>query len=279
MKYPYYAISVLYDIIREDRIRFDIQDVSFPAADRVHVSRATKQDVPEDECIDFYIDLCRQYDIHVERRTCFEELYRPTRVSQGSEAELWLTVDGRVLKRFRDENSQSRVLNEYAVIKLLGRPVEYYQEGGKLRGLIMENFSGGTLESRIADTQNHCKWLDQISEQLLHLHSLGVPHGDVCISNVVIDSNDDAVLVDFSNSGPDKYCYCHLQNTPADLVGTDFENSAEVDAYALGILAHELVMGEPMLKGNMDKEDIIRKVRSQEYLIIPETEYKFFILE
>ncbi|KAJ2654116.1 hypothetical protein IWW48_006306 [Coemansia sp. RSA 1200] len=198
------------------------------------------------------MNLAKTHGIDIERADNFDDLFKPIRLDIGSESEIWSTPDGRALKRFKNkfESPQNWILNEYAVLRLLGREVDYYveRESNQLKGLIMKKYTNGNIALNFNSKKKHLhkRWICQLSDQILQLHRMNIPHGDINCANIVLDDEDNAFLIDFTTSGPEKPAFCHIQNTPKDLIGTKFNNSKELDAYAFGIVVYEIVTGMPI---------------------------------
>ncbi|OCL05693.1 hypothetical protein AOQ84DRAFT_379325 [Glonium stellatum] len=71
-----------------------------------------------------------------------------------------------------------------------------------IRGFLLEDYPGGTLKQVLQDSSKRNiplgKWALQIAEGLNRLHLSRITHMDVKPLNVVIASNDNAVLIDIS---------------------------------------------------------------------------------
>ncbi|KAM4058916.1 kinase [Hirsutella rhossiliensis] len=98
-----------------------------------------------------------------------------------------------------------------------------------LMGFLLEYIKGETLASRMdsASIETKKRWLSQIESTLKRLHEVDIIWGDVKADNVMVNTDGDAVLIDFGGGYIPEYVTQELQQTAqGDLIGLDHIKAA-----------------------------------------------------
>ena len=93
-----------------------------------------------------------------------------------------------------------------------------------LMGFLLEYIEGRTLMlwRDDASASNKIKWICQVRATLQRLHQSGIIWGDVKPDNVIINTEGDAVVVDFGGGYTPRYIEPELQQTmEGDMIGLD----------------------------------------------------------
>ncbi|GIK07169.1 hypothetical protein Aspvir_002825 [Aspergillus viridinutans] len=113
-------------------------------------------------------------------------------------------------------------------------------------GILLEFHSGGSLqevlnEGRLLDHPWE-SWAIQIATALAHLHGAGITHMDIKPSNVVLDSDGNAILIDISGIGGVTYRWCAPEiRDEISPTALPFEARRLNDLWACGQLLSEIV--------------------------------------
>jgi serine/threonine protein kinase len=102
-------------------------------------------------------------------------------------------------------NALSSLQNSNSVVQFEGVIVD--ETGQLIKGLLISYAREGALVDMIYDFKNQLswerreKWARQIVEGLSEIHEAGFVQGDFTLSNIVIDHNDDAKIIDINRRG------------------------------------------------------------------------------
>ena len=130
----------------------------------------------------------------------FAKVYLAKQVSTGqlfaikSIKKKWLTNE-QARQSFYREAELLMTLSDPCFVKTYG--IGQLPNGGCF--LLLELIQGKSLEAvvRTASQGMRLSWLNQIREAVERLHSAGFVHGDICLSNVMIDRDGQIKLLDF----------------------------------------------------------------------------------
>ena len=117
--------------------------------------------------------------------------------------------------------------------------LEEYIEGKRLLDIL----SSKPLDKKIA-----CRYVSQICDALVFLHSIGIIHRDIKPSNIIIKDDGTAVLIDLSIAR-----FINEQETDTQALGTPgfaapeqfgvSQSSKATDIYGLGVLLNVMLTG------------------------------------
>ena len=113
-----------------------------------------------------------------------------------------------------------------------------------------------------------CALVRQLAEALAYAHQQGVAHRDVKPDNVLVRPDGKVVLIDFGiATRPDQPRLTRGTNrspgtpryAPPEWFDGPLEDGSAADAYALGVLAYELLRGTPAFPGDSPEARLARK--------------------
>jgi eukaryotic-like serine/threonine-protein kinase len=173
-------------------------------------------------------------------------------------------LDERAIARFRKEVKLARTVTHRNV----ARTYDIGEHAGQ-RFLTMELIEGPALDRVIAQRAplplaEARAILVQIAEGLGAAHAVQVVHRDLKPSNVMVDASGRVAVTDFGlarRSVPDAETLGfagQILGTPAYMAPEQVAGVVEIDAradvYALGLIAHELLFGQPAFRGRSPLE-------------------------
>ncbi len=162
-----------------------------------------------------------------------------------------LTIDAELVSRFQREAIASANLRHPHIVTVY----DVGQQDGEYF-IIMEHLKGDTLEQWLAQhgpmpVAQVSQVLDQVAGALDHAHSRGIIHRDVKPSNIMLDAQGRAVLMDFGlvrageGLGPTRSTT--VMGTPEYMAPEQILGQAidrRTDIYALGVVLYELLSGK-----------------------------------
>lgn len=104
---------------------------------------------------------------------------------------------------------------------------------------IVSEFVGGLAlhQKQTFLLREFCRWLRQVCDALVAMHSAGWIHGDVSPANIVIDMNGDARLIDAALAARTGSPWCGRGTpafTPTEVISADTAVDSFIDCYAVG---------------------------------------------
>ncbi|KAJ5951706.1 BR serine/threonine-protein kinase [Penicillium vulpinum] len=126
-------------------------------------------------------------------------------ISRGS-CHIGKLNDTTVLKYASDFNDPGYLLSikvEHRILQILGSHPRIVESKGLAEdGLILKYYPNGTLRNYIKThphetLERRLEWCKQLVDTLSFVHSKRVIHCDICLHNILLDENFDAVLADF----------------------------------------------------------------------------------
>ncbi|MCA9568349.1 MAG: serine/threonine protein kinase, partial [Myxococcales bacterium] len=181
--------------------------------------------------------------------------YEPTRLlATGGSAQIWLATDDEgnevALKVARTDQNRPALLREAQILSTARHPgiVQMLDAGEDGRWIALERVRGLLMDDWARDKPPEAivKVAFELVEALEHLHSHGVIHGDLKPSNVIIDTEGRARLLDlgiasFSHEAPDTFKGT-LGYAAPELLRREQATEA-TDIYGLGAMLYTCLTG------------------------------------
>ncbi|KAF2281011.1 kinase-like protein [Westerdykella ornata] len=144
----------------------------------------------------------------------------------------FITTEKKIYERVEHSGGHPGLLRYYGPYDEFCIRLEYAPHG-QLHSFLLKNAS--------MSTSQRLRWIVQITEALSFVHRVGVVHGDLTCSNVLLDADMNAKLADFSGSS--------LDGSPLLVVVTPShaypgeKNSTKAHLFALGSLIYQIMTG------------------------------------
>ena len=175
-----------------------------------------------------------------------------------------------VLERFRREAETVAQLSHPHIV-----PLHFIGQKDDLLYLAMECIEGGSLADRIEkqgklSADETTRILREVAGALAYAHKRGVVHRDIKPHNVLIESETDRTLVtDFgiarTAEGSSLTASGMMVGTPAYLSPeqvTGAPSDHRADIYALGVMAYEMLTGQPPFTGPTPTAVLMKRLSS-----------------
>jgi hypothetical protein len=170
-----------------------------------------------------------------------------------------------ILKTYDDRTTSPEILaeacnldrlaaSEFIINLIAGVVIDnyYYGPGPEMiSGLLLEYAPRGSLESILCTNgvhnihwQRRLKWAYQTTRAIVDMHALGIVHGDIKCSNIVVKDNDIVAIIDLGEGGGTEGWYW-----PGDEeeIVEDYTPEPHSDIYGLGVVLWQLTdSGKPV---------------------------------
>lgn len=209
-------------------------------------------------------------------------------LGKGNQSEVYLAYDQHLDRdvaiktlyfqsaRDKAEKMQSLLAEARTVSKLQHPNLVALYDAGEFEGqpyLVFEYIKGPSLaqvlqEAGAISSNRAVEITIQILEALGYAHSQGIVHRDMKPSNVLIDQNGVARVMDFGVAGridnqQSKSGY--LMGTPAYMAPeyiSEEQYGPKSDMFAVGMMLHEMLTGKQPIRGK-DVQDVMRRILSE----------------
>lgn len=203
--------------------------------------------------------------------TAFSNIYRAHRIQTGKEVALKVLTDaGKKMASLLDEHAEA--VWEGELLKSLDHPniVGYVDSGKGNPYWIAMEYIESHVRSYVGTSSNEeeenriIEICNQVIEGLSYVHSRGFVHRDICLSNILVDEQGTAKLIDFGMCVP---AGCKLVKgrvgTPSYMAPEMIKTShytPRADIYSFGIVMYELITGEKPFGGKMKQQRMTRSL-------------------
>ncbi|MEE3067258.1 MAG: serine/threonine-protein kinase PknD [Actinomycetota bacterium] len=192
-------------------------------------------------------EVWRAHDTETANRTAAIKLLPPQ-----------LAADPAIVEQFRREAAAAARLNNPHIV-----PINDYGEIGEQLYIDMELIDGRNLQEVLADgpiePARAVRIIGQVADALHAVHEIGLVHGDVKPSNILIDRDDFAYLVDLGIARLAPWYETRLTNSDNEVVSWHYmapersgarEADARADIYSLACVLYECLTGQPPFAGD-----------------------------
>jgi len=218
----------------------------------------------------------------VQTRVCINDFELLTKLNSGSFADVWLakkvaTGDIFALKTQRIRACEAAITSlgvEHKILfnhtsEFLLRCYFSFQTSDRVF-FVLDFMPAGDLSGMLAK----CGFLDETTTKFYiaeclsgmnYLHAHGVLHRDIKPSNVLISRSGHVKLADFGLSTSTQRrqaCGTLPYVAPEVLANKEFETTAAIDLWSIGVMVHELMAGELPFTGAASSMNMLEKVTS-----------------
>lgn len=229
--YHQFVNDLLYFQVREDPLRiqypFFVKDLSVPTTEPAGIKTIAKI-APGISKVNIRSDLTKQHYIF---KSVEKPFYKPT------DTTIFLQ-ELQNLKLFRQSTSIVQLLS--VVISTNPYHTGKSEDSGHvLRGVLLVYHPGGTLEYALRENfvcSGSRRWPVQIARGLQQLHDQRIAHMDLKPSNIMININGDAVIIDISGIAFTNGCLAPEMHEMDDPISLPWEARRCNDIWAYGKL-------------------------------------------
>ena len=165
-----------------------------------------------------------------------------------------------VIKIPHHEGDQHWIDIERQVYERLGSGHEgvLRYHGSLYNGILLQRASHGSLRQHFKRGGERCstlqiRWIQQILETIVFIHSRGILHGDISCNNIFLDENLNAKVGDFAGSSIDGLDSLVCYETRYDHPSTE-KVSFKSEIFALGSLMYEILTGSRPYEDLSDRD-------------------------
>jgi len=191
-----------------------------------------------------------------------------------------------ILKTYDDRTTSPEILaeacnldrlaaSEYIINLIAGVVIDNYYYGpgpDMISGLLLEYAPCGNLESilRTNDVHNilwqrRLKWAYQSTRAVVDMHALGIVHGDIKCSNIVVKDDDNIAIIDLSEGGGTEGWY--WPGNEEESV-EDYTPEPHSDIYGLGVVFWQLTDSGKPVHGEVPVVKVWSHIPAEYYSVV-----------